>query len=72
MLGMIVLFSIACTPPPPAVQTPALRTLAPEWNGDGRFNSRSHSPQFPAQLLGAPPETSEIPDPRLLTDEVCG
>ncbi|MDP7464294.1 MAG: hypothetical protein QF614_07380, partial [SAR324 cluster bacterium] len=42
MLGMIVLFSIACTPPPPAVQTPALRTLAPEWNGDGRFNSHNY------------------------------
>ncbi len=41
-LGAIMLFSIACTPPPPVVQEPAPRTLEPEWNDDGRFNSQNY------------------------------
>ena len=42
LLGLLLLFSSACTPPLPATQASAPRTLEPEWNDDGRFNSQNY------------------------------
>ena len=52
LLGWLVLFGTACSPPPP-VQPPTPRTLEPEWN-DGQFNTRGYDSihrHFPRRCL---------------------